>query len=112
MAMSSLNGMTDRESLQSNLDDKRFRQIEKAYKRAGNAAQSLANYLNLSDMLKLADIAGTIHVNQSLVKNMKETRDGAAHVTEDLVRSYAEVAKLASVKRECLYMLGRSLKTT
>jgi hypothetical protein len=108
MAMKSLEGMTDQESLQSQLDPERFRQIKNAYKRAGNAAQSLANYLNLPDMLRLADLAGKIHVESNLVKAMKEVRDGAAHVSENLVSNYAGVTKLAEVKRECLRILGGS----
>jgi hypothetical protein len=108
MAIRSLDGRTDRESLSILLDPVRFKQIEDAYKRAGDAAQSLANYLNLPDMLKLAALAGTMHVENRLVKAMKKVRDGSAHVSENLVSNYDDVAKLAKVKRECLRVLGSS----
>jgi len=37
---------------------------------------------------------------------MKRMRDGAAHVLENFVSDYDDVKKLASVRRECLRILG------
>jgi hypothetical protein len=51
MAISALRGKDDRESLKRNLPPDRFKQIEEAYKRTGQAARTLVSYLNLSDML-------------------------------------------------------------
>jgi hypothetical protein len=108
MALNSIQGRNDRESLQRDLDPLRFNQIDEAYKRAGHAARDLVSYLNLSDILRLAAKTGPICVEDRLIKAMKEVRDGAAHVLENLVSSYDDVTRLANVKRECLRVLGTS----
>jgi hypothetical protein len=106
IALDSIRGIDDRESLKRELDPARFQQIENAYNRAGQAARSLVSYLNLSDLLKLASKAGAIQVEDSVVKAMKEIRNGAAHASENLVSSYDDVTKLGKVVRECLRLLG------
>ena len=108
MALNSIRSRSDRESLKRDLDTERFKQIEKAYKRAGRAARNLASYLNLSDILRLAAKTGQISVEDGLIKAMKKVRDGAAHGSENLVSSYDDVTTLANVKRECLRVLGTS----
>ena len=45
--------MTDK-FLNDTLGELRFTQILRAYERSGDAGQSVINYLNISDMLKLA----------------------------------------------------------
>jgi hypothetical protein len=62
--------------------------------------------VNISDILKLAVKAGTIQLDDQVIKIMKETRDGSAHPLENLVAEYGDVKKLAEVKRECLRILG------
>jgi hypothetical protein len=106
MALSSIRPSDDREYLADNLDPKRFNQVAEQYKRAGDAARSLFNYLNIADILRLAVKAGTIQMDDEVIKAMKEIRDGAAHPLENLVDSYSDVKKLATVKRECLRILG------
>jgi hypothetical protein len=106
VALNSIQGRSDRESLKRDLDPVRFKQIEEAYKRAGRAARNLVSYLNLSDILRLAAKTGPISVEERLIKAMKRVRDGAAHGTENLVSSYEDVMRLANVKRECLRVLG------
>jgi hypothetical protein len=106
VALDSIQGRDDRESLKRDLDPKRFEQIEGAYKRTGDAARSLASYLNISDLLRLAAKADTIHVEERVVTAMKDVRDGAAHVSKNLVSSYGDVKNLAEIKRECLRVLG------
>ena len=106
VALDSIQGRDDRESLRRDLDPKRFEQIEGAYKRTGDAARGLASYLNISDLLRLAAKAGTVDVEESVVTAMKDVRDGAAHPSNNLVSSYPDVKKLAQVKRECLRVLG------
>jgi hypothetical protein len=107
-ALKSIHSSDEREYLRRNLDPPRFKQIEDQYKRAGDAARSLFNYLNISDILKLAVKAGTIQIDDEVIKAMKETRDGAAHPLENLVAHYSDVEKLAQVKRECLRILGET----
>jgi len=92
--------------LKRNLDQNRFQQIESQYRRAGQAARSLFSYLNISDILRLAAMGGRISVQDSIVRDIKEVLDGAAHVAENLVSSYEDVRKLANVKRECLRLLA------
>jgi hypothetical protein len=106
VALDSIQGRDDRESLKRDLDLSRFQQIEAAYKRTGDAARSLVSYLNISDLLKLAAKAGLIDVEEGVLTAMKDVRDGAAHSSNNLVSSYPDVKKLASVKRECLRVLG------
>jgi hypothetical protein len=106
MALSSTQRRSDHESLKQDLGEKRFKQIEGAYLRAGRAARDIVSYLNLSDILQLAVKAGAISVENGLIKAMKRFRDGAAHVSENLVSSYDDVTTLANVKRECLRLLG------
>jgi len=84
----------------------RFDQLQRQYRRDGDAARGLFNYLNISDILRLGVKAGTIQVDDSLIKPMKETRDGAAHVSENLVADYESVKMLARVKQECLRILA------
>lgn len=105
-ALDSIRGRDDRESLKRDLDPLRFAQIGVAYKRTGDAARSLVGYLNISDLLRLAAKAGNIHVEESVVKAMRGARNGAAHVSKNLVSSYDDVKKLAEVKGECLRLLG------
>ena len=106
VALDSIQGRDDRDSLRRDLDPKRFEQIEGAYKRTGDAARGLASYLNISDLLRLAAKAGIVDVEESVVTAMKDVRDGAAHPSNNLVSSYPDVKKLAHVKRECLRVLG------
>jgi hypothetical protein len=106
LGLNSIRGRDDRDSLKRDLDPVRFKQIEDAYKRTGQAARSLVSYLNLSDILRLADSAGAIHIEESLITEMKSVRDGSAHVSENLVSIYDGVSKLGRVKRECLRVLG------
>jgi hypothetical protein len=108
MALNSISGRDDPESLRRDLGQVRFKEIEGAYKRTGQAARSLVSYLNLSDMLRLAAKAGTIRVDDVVIAAVKKVRDGAAHVTENLVSSYDDVSRLADVKRESLRLLGTS----
>ena len=84
----------------------RFAQIEKQYKRDGDAARSLFNYLNISDILRLTVKAGTLLLGDDVIKEMKEIRDGAAHASENIVADFKSVKKLTTVKRECLRILG------
>lgn len=105
-ALSSIPQKNDREYLSKNLDPSRFTQIDKQYKRDGDAARSLFNYLNVSDILRSAVKAGTIQVDDNVIKTMKDIRDGAAHASENIVADFESVKKLATVKRECLRILG------
>jgi hypothetical protein len=105
-ALSSTPQKNDREYLSKNLDPSRFTQIDKQYKRDGDAARSLFNYLNISDILRLAVKAGSIQLDDHVIKTTKEIRDGAAHASENIVADFESVKKLAIVKRECLRILG------
>jgi hypothetical protein len=105
-ARNSIQGRSDGESLKRDLTPERFKQIDEAYKRAGRAARDLVSYLNISDILRLAAMAGPISVEDRLIKSMKKVRDGAAHGLENLVSSYDDVTTLANVKRECLRVLS------
>lgn len=105
-ALSAIPQKSDREYLSKNLEPIRFSQVEKQYKRDGDAARSLFNYLNVSDILRLAVKAGTLLLDDDIIKAMKEIRDGAAHASENIVADFRSVKKLATVKRECLRVLG------
>jgi hypothetical protein len=103
------------DSLEPNLSDEylscvlggsRMKQVKDAYKRAGDAGQSIYNYFNISDLLRLASEAGTIHIEDHTIKSMKDVRDGAAHVMENLVDECKPPRRLAEVKRECVRLLG------
>ena len=107
-ALNSIEGRNDAECLRKDLGSARFKQIEEAYKRAGLAARSLRSYLNLSDILRIATETGLMKADDGLIKAMKKVRDGAAHVSENLVSSYDDVKRLARVKRECLRILATS----
>jgi len=105
-ALDSIQGRDDPESLKRDLDPARFKQIEKAYKRTGDAARSLSSYLNIADLLRLAAKAGATRVENSVVTTMKTIRDGASHASNNLVSKHHEVKDLVKVKRECLRVLG------
>jgi hypothetical protein len=107
-ALNSIQSNCDHDSLRKELGTERFRQIERAYKRAGRAARNLVSYLNISDMLRIASTMGPVSVEGRFFKAIKRIRDGAAHSTENLVSSFDEVKVLANVKRECLRVLGTS----
>ncbi len=105
-ALSSIPKEDDRRFLSRNIDAERFNQIVAQYKRDGDSARSLFNYLNIRDILRLAAKVGAIQVDEEVVKDMKDIRDGAAHASENIVADFASVKKLARVKRECLRLLG------
>ena len=86
----------------------RFAQIHRAYERSGDAGQSVINYLNISDVLKLARVAGTLDIDEALISSVKHVRNGAAHVSENLVSDYYDVKRLAQVKGESLRLLRSS----
>lgn len=92
--------------LSQNLPESRLLQVKQAYKRAGDAGRSLVSYLNIADLLRLAVRADAMLLDDAHIRAIKDVRDGAAHVSEDLVLTYGDVKKLAQVKRECLRLLG------
>jgi hypothetical protein len=94
--------------LNDTLGKPRFAQIQQFYRRAGDAGQGVINYLNIADILKLARKAGTLDIDESVIQAIKRVRDGAAHVSENLVSDYSDVKKLAEVKNQCLRVLGGS----
>lgn len=94
--------------MKEKLGSPRFEQIQGFYKRSGDAGQSVINYLNIADILKLACAAGTLKIDEGLIKAVKDVRDGAAHVLENLVSHYSDVRTLAQVKSECLRVLRSS----
>jgi hypothetical protein len=96
----------DKQHLAVVLGGPRAKQIENYYKDAGRAGRSLSNYLNISDILRLAIREGSIELDETIVGFMRDARNGAAHVRENLVSCYPDVNKLAQVKREALRILG------
>jgi hypothetical protein len=94
--------------LEETLGKSRFAQIQKAYERAGDAGQSLINYLNIADALKLARGGGKLEIEDSVIHAVRHVRNGAAHVSENLVSHYSDVKKLAQVKSQCLRVLRGS----
>jgi hypothetical protein len=54
----------------------------------------------------LAVKAGTIQLEDNVINTIKDTRNGAAHASENIVADFESVKKLATVKRECLRILG------
>ena len=95
----------ERGYIRQNLPD-RFTQIQNQYERAGRAARSLISYLNISDILRLAALAGRITIENDVAKKIKVVRDGASHATDNLVSSHDGVKILANVKSECLRILN------
>jgi hypothetical protein len=94
--------------LKGTLGTVRFAQIRQSYKRAGDAGQSIINYLNIADALKLACGDGKLEIEDSAIQAIKRVRDGAAHVSENLVSDHRDVMKLAEVKSQCLRVLRGS----
>ena len=91
--------------LNETLGENRFGQIQRAYERSGDAGQSVINYLNIADALKLAREGGKLEIEDCLIQAIKRVRDGAAHVLENLVSDYSDVKTLADVKSQCLRVL-------
>lgn len=106
LAVESIKGKDDRDSLKSHLNPGRFNYIERRYKHAGEAARSLVSYLNICELLGLAALAGTIQVEKDVAKAMLSARDGASHATKNLVSNHSGVRELVKVKRECQRVLG------
>lgn len=102
------NRITSDDFLEAILGKSRFGQIQQSYGRAGDAGQSLINYLNIADALKLARGGGKIEIEDCVIQAVKCVRDGAAHVLENLVSDYSDVMKLAQVKSQCLRILQSS----
>jgi len=84
----------DPEYLSRNLEPSRFAQIDRRYKRDGDAARSLLNYLNISDILRLAVKAGTIQMNEDAIKAIIDIRDAVAHASENIVIDRESVTPL------------------
>lgn len=106
LALDSIKGKDDRDSLKSHLNPGRFNYIEQRYKDAGEAAISLVSYLNIRELLGLAASAGIFHVEKDVAKAMLSARDGASHATKNLVSSHSGVRELVRVKKECQRLLG------
>jgi hypothetical protein len=64
--------------------------------------------LNIADILRLATKAGTMRLDDDVIKAIKDVRDRASHAKENIVDDYACVKRLATVKRECLRILGEA----
>ncbi len=105
MALERLRLSNDPAYINATLGTARFSQVEKAYKRAGDNARNLLTYLNIADILKLAVSEEAVQVDEASIRSMKRVRDWAAHVLDDLAPDTA-VEQLATVKRECLRLLG------
>jgi hypothetical protein len=106
MTFASIQGKDDRECLRTHLNPGRFNYIDQKYKDAGEAARSRVSYLNIRELLGLAAVAKTIHLDGSVAIAMKNVRNGASHASKNLVSSHAEVKELVKVKKECLRVLG------
>lgn len=106
--LNSIQQEDDGDYLRKNLDPRRFEQIVKQYKRNGDAARNLFNYLNISDILQLAVKTHKLQIESDTIRAAKRFRDGAAHSSLNLIANYHEVKKLGKVKRECLRILGRA----
>lgn len=104
-ALDSIRHKLDDSYLRATLGETRFCQLQSKYRNSGDAGQSVVNYLNIRDILKLAFRAEPVQVDDAMAMSIKDARDGAAHVSENLVSNYAGVQKLAAVKRECLKIL-------
>jgi hypothetical protein len=106
--LSSIQGRdaNDKEFLSKNLNPNRFPRISEQYKRDGDAARSLYNYLNISDILHLAVKTGKLQIDNDAIREAKQVRDAAAHALENIVADYEGVKRLGRVKRECLRILG------
>jgi hypothetical protein len=104
--LSSIRPNDEREYLSKNLDPNRYNQIARQYKRHGDAARSLFNYLNISDILHLAVKTTKLQIDNDTITATKTFRDAAAHPSLNLVANYQEVESLGKVKRECLRILG------
>jgi len=107
-ALDSVRAKFDDDFLQQVLGQSRFQQVKRFYKQSGDAGQSVINYLNIADVLKLAKAAKSFDIENDTVRAIKCVRDGAAHVSENLVSNYDDVRKLADVKRESMRILGAS----
>jgi len=99
--------LTD-EFLEEILGKSRFTQIQKLYRDTGDAGQSIINYLNIADALRVARAGGKLEIEDSVIHAVKHVRNGTAHVPENLVSDYSDVRKLAQVKRQCLRILRGS----
>jgi hypothetical protein len=106
LALESIKGKDDRDSLKSHLNPGRFNYIERRYRDAGEAARSLVSYLNVCELLGLAAMAGTIHIEKEVAKAMLSARDSASHASINLVSSHSAVKELVRVKKECQRVLG------
>ena len=53
--------------------------------------------------------AGTLDIDDGIIKATKNVRDGAAHVSKNLVSTYTDVSTLGRVKRDCLHILGATV---
>jgi len=95
-----------KEYLRASLDRRRFDSICGQYERDGDSARCFFNYLNISDVLKLAVSAGKIQMATEVINASKEIRNGAAHPSENIVANYESVKKLGIVGRACLRILA------
>lgn len=104
LTLETLQPTDERAYLTEKLGRDRFKQIEGMYKRAGDNGRNLMTYLNVADILRLAVSDGSLQLEESSIKMMKQVRDWSAHVLYDLPGETA-MCTLATVKRECLRLL-------
>jgi hypothetical protein len=87
------------EYLEVSLGKDRFGRVQSAYKNAGDAGQNLINYLNIADILRLARRAGILEIEENVVLAVKDARNGAAHVSENLVSDYDDVQEAGASEK-------------
>jgi len=88
------------------LGEKRLQQLKKKYRQHGDAARNIFNYMNISDVLRVAVEAGTIQASDDFIRLARRARNAAVHPALALVTRHNEVSQLADLNRETLRLLG------
>jgi hypothetical protein len=107
LVLDSVPGCNDPKFLSESLKD-RFAQIEREFKKDGEAARTYSGYLSTRDLLRVATNAWLFEISEEIGKRMKDVRDDSSHANARLIESYAEVPFLADVQRKYLQILSAS----
>jgi hypothetical protein len=104
LALDSLRIKDEVAYLEARLSPERLKQLMHMYKRAGDKGRSLLTYLNIADILALAAQDAALSVDANSIRLMRRIRNWTTHPFD--LPADTGVEQLASVKNECLRLLG------
>lgn len=106
-ALAGLGSPIDEENLRRGLAKTPFKSIKYKYERAKakEANRSIADFLNIEDILRLAVKTGKMRINEDMIKTITRVRNRVAHQVNPLVKRHQDVIDLDRTVRLIIELL-------